>query len=129
MKIENAIQLDIRQQLEKSAAELQELLHDHLQTDRVDGGVQQGGNDSGDDGLQMADIEMEMTNTSRTGYQLELTRNALKKLDANTFGECEDCAEQIGVKRLLANPIAKRCIDCQTKRENSQTQKDVTPSL
>ena len=129
MKLESTVQQKIRTQLEKSATELQGLLLDQLKSDQTDGEISRGGNDSGDEAMQMADIEMEMTQTSRTGYQLELTHSALRKLDTGIFGECEDCGDDISLERILANPISKRCVHCQTKHENNQTQKDMTPSL
>jgi len=129
MKMEEVMQQDIRKQLEANVAELQGALHDHLDADHADGDLERGGNDGGDEAMQAVEIEMEMTQTSRAGYQLQLTKEALTKLDAGTFGECEDCGNEIGWKRLIANPIAKRCIPCQTNHENTQNQKDATPSL
>lgn len=129
MKAQDVVRQDIREQLEKTVAELQGTLHDQLEIDHAEHEHQRGGQDSTEEAMQAADIEMEMTQTSRTGYQLILTREALKKLDDGTFGACEDCGEQIGSNRLMANPIAKRCIPCQTSHEYTQKQKDATPSL
>ncbi len=33
------------------------------------------------------------------------------------FGVCDDCGEQISLKRLTAVPWAKKCISCQSKQE------------
>lgn len=43
--------------------------------------------------------------------------DALAKLDAGTYGECERCGQQIGDARLEAMPAARLCISCaSTKR-------------
>ncbi len=45
---------------------------------------------------------------------------ALAKLATGTFGMCEDCDEDIPVKRLLAVPEARLCTRCQTFEERQQ---------
>ena len=39
-------------------------------------------------------------------------RDALDKLDDNTYGVCRTCHEFIGVERLMALPGADRCMRC-----------------
>ena len=42
---------------------------------------------------------------------------ALERIDASTYGQCTDCGVRIPSARLNAYPTAKRCIDCQTLKE------------
>jgi DnaK suppressor protein len=42
---------------------------------------------------------------------------ALEKIEGNTFGLCESCGEEIGLKRLEARPVAELCIDCKSEQE------------
>jgi DnaK suppressor protein len=42
---------------------------------------------------------------------------ALEKIKVGEFGECEKCGEDIGLKRLLARPVAGLCIDCKSEQE------------
>ncbi len=42
---------------------------------------------------------------------------ALKKIEDGDFGECENCGEDIGIKRLEARPVAELCIDCKAEQE------------
>jgi DnaK suppressor protein len=37
---------------------------------------------------------------------------ALSKIARGTYGKCEKCGEGIGVKRLLAMPVARLCLKC-----------------
>ena len=41
----------------------------------------------------------------------------LEKLEEGVFGDCEKCGEEIGMKRLLARPVAGLCIDCKAQQE------------
>jgi DnaK suppressor protein len=41
--------------------------------------------------------------------------DALKKLDAGTYGRCESCGGQISEARLEAMPAARLCIECASK--------------
>ncbi len=42
---------------------------------------------------------------------------ALAKIDSNEFGLCENCGEEVGIKRLEARPVAELCIDCKSEQE------------
>ena len=42
---------------------------------------------------------------------------ALEKIEANEYGLCESCGEEIGLKRLEARPVAELCIDCKSEQE------------
>lgn len=39
------------------------------------------------------------------------------KRNPESFGFCIDCEDLISIPRLVANPSAKRCIECQTEYE------------
>jgi DnaK suppressor protein len=44
-------------------------------------------------------------------------RAALERIEEGTFGECEECGNDIGYKRLEARPVTTLCIECKTKQE------------
>ncbi len=44
---------------------------------------------------------------------------ALKRIDDGEYGLCRDCDESINPKRLEFDPTALRCIECESKREDS----------
>ena len=46
-----------------------------------------------------------------------VVQSALERIDDGDFGECEDCGDEIPVGRLLANPLATRCVECQEAAE------------
>ena len=53
--------------------------------------------------------------------------DAFRKLQNQTFGLCEECGEEIDIKRLEVNPLARFCISCKTKKEEiERIQKEET---
>lgn len=54
------------------------------------------------------------SNERRSLYELD---DALKRIEDETFGFCDDCKGSITKIRLKAMPSARLCIKCQEKRE------------
>jgi DnaK suppressor protein len=53
--------------------------------------------------------------------------DAFRKLENVSFGLCEECGEEIDIKRLEVNPLARFCIACKTRKENiERIQKEET---
>jgi DnaK suppressor protein len=53
--------------------------------------------------------------------------DAFRKLENVSFGLCEECGEEIDIKRLEVNPLARYCIACKTLKENlERIQKEET---
>jgi DnaK suppressor protein len=53
--------------------------------------------------------------------------DAFRKLQNKTFGLCEECGDEIDIKRLQVNPLARYCISCKTKKEEiERIQKEET---
>jgi DnaK suppressor protein len=50
---------------------------------------------------------------------LERTNDALRRLEAGTFGVCASCGDEISEARLRALPFAVRCTECEAARERS----------
>jgi DnaK suppressor protein len=48
---------------------------------------------------------------------------ALMRIDEGTYGICEGCDEEIGLKRLEARPVTTLCIDCKTSQEKQEKSK------
>ena len=48
---------------------------------------------------------------------LNKINDALARLEQGNYGNCFDCGEEIGEKRLRALPFAVRCKDCEEARE------------
>ena len=53
---------------------------------------------------------------------LDKIEKALRKIEDGTFGTCEECGEEISVKRLEARPETTLCIRC--KEDQERLEKD-----
>ncbi|MBW2238858.1 MAG: RNA polymerase-binding protein DksA [Deltaproteobacteria bacterium] len=56
----------------------------------------------------------------RENKLIKKVRKALNRIEKGTFGICEECGENISIKRLKARPVTTQCIDCKTKEEASE---------
>jgi len=43
--------------------------------------------------------------------------DALERIENGTYGICENCGEEISIKRLKVRPVTTLCIKCKTKEE------------
>ena len=48
---------------------------------------------------------------------------ALEQINQGDYGECTSCGDDIGVKRLLARPVASLCIACKEEQERFERQR------
>lgn len=76
------------------------------------------------DSVDLAALEINQNSLVKVGKRelnhLKKIDVALKKIEDETYGECESCGEQIGFARLMARPVAQLCIDCKTAQENEE---------
>ena len=87
-------------------------------------------NSSLDDNSASADImdqassytekNVEMKAINRQIKLISKIDKAIKKIENGTYGFCEETGEPIGIKRLIARPVAKLCIAAQEKHEKEE---------
>ena len=87
-------------------------------------------NNSLDDNSTSADIvdqassytekNVEMRAINRQIKLISKIDAALKRIEDGTYGFCEETAEPIGIKRLMARPVATLCIAAQEKHEKNE---------
>lgn len=51
---------------------------------------------------------------------LSKIEQAMLAIDDGSYGECEECGNEISLKRLEARPVSSLCIECKEKEERSQ---------
>ena len=73
-----------------------------------------------DQASSQAEKTIEMRTLNRQRKLLSKIDKAIKKIQDNTYGYCEETGEQIGIKRLLARPIASLSIEAQEKHEKNE---------
>ena len=63
---------------------------------------------------------VEMRTLNRQRKLLAKIDQAIKKIKNDTYGYCDETGEPIGVKRLIARPIATLSIEAQEKHERNE---------
>ena len=85
---------------------------------------------SSDDNMSSADVvdqassytdkTVEMKALNRSRKLIGKIDSALKRLKDDTYGFCEETGEPIGLKRLIARPVATLSIEAQEKHERNE---------
>ena len=73
-----------------------------------------------DQASSQAEKTLEMRTINRQRKLLTKIEKAIKRIDDNTYGYCEDTGDPIGIKRLIARPIATLSIEAQEKHERNE---------
>ena len=63
------------------------------------------------------DREIDYTLEENSEHVLKAIDKALAKIEAGTFGICENCGQPIAEERLLAISYTTQCIDCKRREE------------
>ena len=73
-----------------------------------------------DQAASQTEKNVEMRTLNRQIKLLSKIEKAIKKIKDNTYGYCEETGEPIGLKRLIARPIATLSIEAQEKHEKNE---------
>jgi len=70
------------------------------------------------DKIQAASLnKMENFVNARKVFRMKEINEALKRIENGSYGFCEDCTDEIGLKRINFNPCIRTCIACAESRE------------
>lgn len=75
--------------------------------------------DQGEDAEERYRVGLEHVDLQRDQEELRFIAEARERIAEGSYGDCIDCGSDIPIERLKAQPIASRCIDCQTKYEHT----------
>tara|TARA_B100000963_G_scaffold342974_1_gene344345 strand:- start:1043 stop:1468 length:426 start_codon:yes stop_codon:yes gene_type:complete len=85
---------------------------------------------SSDDNVSSADVidqassytdkSVEMKSLNRSRKLISKINSALQRIKDGTYGFCEETGEPIGLKRLMARPVATLSIEAQEKHERDE---------
>jgi RNA polymerase-binding transcription factor DksA len=109
IRAEIAADLDrLRRELAVVEAEMDDLIADSGEG---------AGDDQADSGTKTFEREHEMSLVINARDMVLQTERALERIDAKTYGNCEDCGAAIGKARLQVFPRATLCMICKQKEE------------
>ena len=73
-----------------------------------------------DQASSYTDKTVEMKALARSRKLIEKIDSALRRIKGDTYGYCEETSEPIGLKRLMARPIATLSIESQERHERDE---------
>ena len=89
-----------------------------LYSNEIDGEISSA--DIVDQASSQTEKTVEMRTLNRQIKLLSKIDKALKKIKNDTYGYCEETGEPIGLKRLIARPIATLSIEAQERHERME---------
>jgi len=98
---------ELKQELEQRLADLQVRLA-RIKKDAT----QAHSTDSAEQAQERENDEVVDAIGNETQLSIRVIQTALEKIEAGTYGSCENCGEDISVDRLRAVPEATRCLEC-----------------
>lgn len=69
-----------------------------------------------------SDTTLELRTTERYHKLIKKISEALERINDGSFGYCDETGEEIGLKRLLARPIATLSIEAKERQERLEKQ-------
>lgn len=100
---------------------LEELLEARARSSAAEIAVGSAGADPIDRASAEEEHQLAIAARARDAAQLLEVRAALKRIDADEFGWCDETGDMIGVGRLLACPTTTLCVEAQQRRESKTT--------
>ena len=73
-----------------------------------------------DQASSYTDKSVEMKALARSRKLIEKIEAALRRIKEDTYGYCEETSEPIGLKRLIARPVATLSIEAQERHERDE---------
>ncbi len=67
-----------------------------------------------------SDRNFELRIRGRERKLLDKIDGAIERIEDGSYGICDSCGGEIGLKRLEARPVATYCIECKTKQEQRE---------
>lgn len=96
---------------------LEELLIEAERTKHTVKGSEEPPSDAMEQASDQLDREILLRLRDRESKLMAKIKDVLEKIDNGTFGICEECGEEISLKRLRARPMATLCIECKHEQE------------
>ena len=66
------------------------------------------------------ETSMRLRMRNREALYSKKVEEALRRINEGTFGACEECEEEIELKRLEARPTATLCVSCKENSEKTE---------
>ena len=81
--------------------------------------------DMGDQASAETDMNFMLRLRGREQRLLKKIDEALDRIENESFGICDDCGNEIDLKRLMARPVTTMCIECKTLQEEEEKRREI----
>jgi RNA polymerase-binding protein DksA len=121
-------------QLRQKLLDRQRVLVDEVRDKRAQAAAERnedamgGVGDAGDESVVRMITDLDIQEAGRDVEELNDIEAALRRMDEGSYGDCDECGQEIGFARLEVQPTATRCIADQEKFEKTFAQRG-TPTL
>lgn len=78
--------------------------------------------DPADRASQEEEFSLELRTRDRERKLIKKINESLGLIESGDYGYCNECGEEIGLKRLEARPTATMCVDCKELEEVKERQ-------
>ena len=82
--------------------------------------------DAGDESVANLVAELDAAEIERDVREVRMIEAAWERMKQGTFGLCLDCGTAIAWKRLLAEPVATRCVQCAERYEKTHSRAPIS---
>ena len=125
---------DQLKRLQATLSERQRVLGAEITTKRHDAAAVStedaigGVGDPGDESVARMQADLSIEEVGRDAEELGDIEAALARINDGTYGDYDECGNEIDYRRLEVQPTATRCIDCQSQWEKTHAHRN-TPTL
>ncbi len=105
---------------EKLLLQRRDILKQHLNNHAAPAVAEPATGDAADAASHNDVKEMALNMKETEKRALANIEDAISRIDAGSYGQCDECGQPIPEKRLLALPYAKFCVACQERLEQEE---------
>jgi RNA polymerase-binding transcription factor DksA len=111
----------LRERLQRQFADLRERVRQELIGADAERFLDLAGrvHDPGDESVADLLVDLGLAAIDRHIGAIRETEAGILRLRRGTYGSCVDCSNPVGYERLLTEPAASRCVDCQRLHERA----------
>lgn len=80
--------------------------------------------DESDQMVMEGNILTELRSKDRLKKLAQKIEEFIRKIDADTYGFCEETGNEIGINRLIMRPIARFCVEVQEKKDREEEERE-----
>ncbi len=121
-RAEISLWIEIMKDIKAKLIEMQQEIIQEIELDRKnsDNSITHDVGDSIDYASEERDRELYQLLGERDRLKLQQIKEALERIEDESYGECKECGQEIGKPRLMTLPFTRLCIECKSEEERTK---------